>query len=337
MNTNQLNIAINSLDISNISPFTWSVFILYSVILLKWLINRTIDKNTYEPLSAFQFYCLQLAKKVNKKNNSQTQQKIAGISATVITILPLVVMLWLFSAFIEVLWVWEAMLLYIALGSLTMKFRGKELARLLVAKRQYDAKQYLQPFVLRDTTPLSSVGLSKAYIEMQLLKTLQQQVTVVFYFLLIGPLAALTYRLLLEMHYCWNTKQSTFINFGLPIKVIVNILQWLPARLFTLLLLISTTRIDITLCWRLIRGQFFQLNNNIALHCLALSLQTKLGGVAMYDGIKSRKISFNERGRQPEASDIIYANTKIKQPLFLATLAIIFIATIILFIKINNP
>jgi adenosylcobinamide-phosphate synthase len=330
MDTNHLNIDINSIDIGDISSFSWSVLILCAVVLLQWIIYRAIDKNSYEPLNAFQFYCRQLARKVNK--DSQTQQKTAGIIAIIITILPLVVMLWLFSAFIEVIWLWEGMLLYIALGSLTMAPIGKELARLLVANKLYDAKQYLQPFVLRDTAPLSSLGLSKAYIEMHLLKTLQQQVTVIFYFLLIGPLAALTYRLLLEMHYCWNIKQKSFIHFGRPIKLIVDILQWLPVRLFTLLLLILITRIDITLCWRLISSQFFQLNNNIALHCLALSLQTKLGGVSMYQGIKLRKISFNERGRQPQPSDIIHANTKIRQPLFLATVSIILIATIILFI-----
>jgi adenosylcobinamide-phosphate synthase len=68
------------------------------------------------------------------------------------------------------------------------------------------------------------------------------------------------------------------------------------------------------------------------MNCLALSLQTKLGGVAMYDGIKCRKISFNEQGRQPEPSDIIHANKQIKRPLFLGSIALLFIAFIAFFI-----
>jgi adenosylcobinamide-phosphate synthase len=330
MNTDLLDISY--IDLSNIPPFTWSVFLLSSVILLKWLINRFVNKTQYDPLSAFQFYCQQLAKKVNKSSNSHSQQKIAGFIAIAVTIAPLVIILWLFEAFIEVLSLWQAMLLYFALGSLNLGQNGKRLAKLLVANKQYDAKKHLQHFVLRDTQPLSTMGLSKAGIEMQLLKTLQQQVTVVFVFITLGALAAFTYRLLLEMHYSWNTKQDNHADFGQPISVIVAILQWLPVRLFTLLLLLSTTRINITLCWRLIRGQFFQLNNNIALNCLALSLQTKLGGVAMYNGVKVRKISFNDQGRQPEPSDLIHADKQLKPPLLLGSITIIFIAIIIFFI-----
>ena len=146
MNANLLN--INSIDINNIPPFTWLVFILCAVVLLKWIINRFINKSHYEPLNAFQFYCRQLAKKVNKTNNSQTQQKLAGLIAIIVTMLPLIVMLWLFEAFIEVLWLWEGMLLYFSLGSLILGKNGKELARLLVANKQYDAKKHLQLFVL---------------------------------------------------------------------------------------------------------------------------------------------------------------------------------------------
>ena len=321
------------MDINNIPSFTWSVVILFSVLLLKWGINRTLNRDHYDPLNAFQFYNFQLAKKVNNPYNSQTQQKIAGLIAIIVTLLPLLIILWLFEAFIEVLWIWEGMLLYFSLGSLTLGHNGKKLAQLLVANKQYEAKQYLQDFVLRDTKPLSNMGLSKACIEMQLLKTLQQHITVVFYFIAIGPLAALAYRLLLEMHYSWNTKLKNHMSFGQPVNIIVNILQWVPIRLFTLLLLLSATRINITLCWRLIRSQFFRLNNNIALNCLALSLQIKLGGVAMYEEIKVRKVSFNEQGRQPEPSDIIHADKQIKQPVILGGITLICIAFIALFVS----
>lgn len=86
---------------------------------------------------------------------------------------------------------------------------------------------------------------------MQLLRTLQQGYTVAIIFLIAGPLAALSYRLLLEMHYCWNTKLISHKYFGLYSKHLVNLLQWLPVRVFSLLLLFTSIGKNFVLFWRL--------------------------------------------------------------------------------------
>ena len=314
-------------DFITMPSFSYQLLILLVVIASKATISHFIH---HEPLRFFQFYCQKLSDKVNKPKNSPQQQTIAGLIAILVTLLPIAIILYLFEAFIEVNILWQAFLLYIAMGSFDLANINKTIAQSLVAKQNYVAKQTLKPWLLRETEPLSSLGLSKGCIEMQLLRTLQQGYTVAILFLIAGPLAALSYRLLLEMHYCWNTKLVSYNYFGLYSKRLINILQWLPVRVFSLLLLFTSIGKNFTLFWHLSKQHFFQLNNNIALLLLALCLEVKLGGVAMYnDKIqgkqKLRKISFNDLARQPQITDIIHASNKIRGIIFLSLFFIIFV------------
>ncbi|ASP47479.1 cobalamin biosynthesis protein CobD/CbiB [Cognaticolwellia beringensis] len=312
--------------LSNIltSPYLYSSAVtLLLLIALKAIIGQFI---TQQPLAFFNFYCQRLADKVNKQTNSSRQQNISGLIAVLVTLIPIIAILWLFEVFIEVQWLWHALLLYFALGSFGLTKTNKNIARELVANNNYQAKQKVAPLLLRDTEQLSPLGISKACIEMQVLRSSQLLVCVGFYFLFFGPLAALAFRLLLEMHYAWNIKMYRFVHFGAAVNYIVKLLQWLPSRLFSLLLLIGTVGQNTLLYWRLIRGKFFQLDNGILLHVLALGLEIKLSGVAMYNGSKVRKTSFNDHARQPQATDIIHASKRINYALYILILLVMLLA-----------
>lgn len=317
-------------DIIAIPSFSYQVLILIVVIVCKATLCHFIR---HEPLRFFQFYCRQLSNKVNKPQNSPQQQTISGFVAVLVTLVPIAIILYLFEAFIEVEWLWQALLLYVAIGGFDLTKLNKTLAQALMSKQNYLAKQTLNPWILRETEPLSSLGLSKSSIEMQLLRTLQQGYAVAIIFLITGPLMALIYRLLLEMHYCWNSKLTHYRYFGLYSNRLVNLLQWIPVRIFSLLLLFTSKGKDFVLFWRLSKQYFFQLNNNISLLLLALNLEIKLGGVALYDNEnqgkqKLRKISFNDLARQPQITDIVHASNKINRIIYLSLFLIIFAACI---------
>jgi len=324
-------------DFTTLSAFSYQLLILLTVIVSKMTISHFVS---HEPLRFFQFYCQKLSDKVNKPQNSQNQQTIAGLIAIVVTLPPIMIILWLFESFVEVNLLWQGLLLYIAIGSFGLTKVSKGLVQAITAKQSHLAKQTLAPWVLRETEPLSSLGLSKACIEMQLLRTLQQGYAVAFIFMTLGPLMAVTYRLLLEMHYCWNTKLIMHKSFGLYSKRLVNFIMWVPTRIFSLLLLFSSLGRNFILFWNLSRTQFFQLNNNIALQLLALNLAVKLGGVAMYDDKKNtkeklRKISFNDLARQPEATDILQANKSIHTIVYISLFFMIFAAVAIEYVVSN--
>ena len=309
-----------------------SVVSLLLLIALKALVSQFV---TQQPLSFFSFYCQRLSDKVNKPTNSPRQQQISGLIAIIVTLAPLITILWLFEVFIEVQWLWQALILYFALGSFGLTKANKAIARELVANNKYQAKQMLSPLVLRDTEQLSPLGLSKACIEMQVLRSSQLLVCVGFYFLFFGPLVALAFLLLLEMHYAWNIKIQRFIHFGAAVNHIVKLLQWLPSRIFALLLLLGMAGQSSLLYWRLIRGKFFSTDNSILLHVLALGLEIRLSGVAMYNMHKVRKASFNDHARQPQATDIIHASKRINYALYLFVVLLIMIALISYSLSIN--
>jgi len=302
-----------------ISQFTTSVFLLIAVVLTKTILSRFVD---HEPLQFFRFFCDRLADKVNKSGNSSKQQTIAGVIAVLVTLLPLITILWLFENFIEIPLLWHMLLIYFALGSFGLTKKSKDIAQALIASNNYQAKQILSPLVLRDTDKLSNLGLSKACIEMQLLHKLQQGFVVGCYYLIAGPLAALTFRLLLEMHYSWNPKLQHFQFFGRQLNKIINLLQWLPVRIFVFILLLGTIGQNFILFWHLLKKQFFRLNNDIVLFGLALAIEKQLGGVAMYKSTKLRRISFNGQARQPEAVDINHASKRTNQTLYFSMLFI---------------
>jgi adenosylcobinamide-phosphate synthase len=304
-------------------PFSRDLIMLFVVLVIK----RCVDYfSVHQPLRFFQFYCLQLANKVNRTGNSIQQQTVAGCLALLITIVPIVIILWLFADFVAVAILWQSLLLYLALGSINLGKITKSIAQALVANKVYQAKQLLAPWLLRDVQQLSIVGLSKATIEMYLSRVTQQVYVVCFIYLCAGALAALSYRLLLEMHYCWNTKLVRFHSFGLFSQRLVKVIQWLPSRLMALLMLLSALGSNSVLFWRLTRMYFFKLNDNFVIAMYALTLGVKLGGVAMYDKQKLRKITFNDLAKQPEPRDIIIATAKVNFCLFVALVLLVVVA-----------
>lgn len=308
---------------SDISLFSSQVLLLGLVICLKWIITRFSPLDTFQ---FFRFYCTQLANKVNKSKNSNNQRLIAGWLAFLLNFFTIIIIVWLFEDFIEVLWLWHGLLLFIAIDGLHLSSKGKKLAQTLVANNKYEAKEIVNTVALRNTESMSVMGLAKAFIEIQLLKVNQQLLVTCFYYLIAGPLAAFSYRLCLEMHYSWNIKQENYRVFGKPISLLVNILQWLPIRIISLLLLITAIKNNSLLIWRLMTKDFFKLNNNLLIHCFALVNEIQLGGVAIYNGKKLRRTSFNEQARQPQPSDIIHANHRINALLIFITISVILIS-----------
>jgi adenosylcobinamide-phosphate synthase len=291
-----------------LTPFTYRVLILIVVLFIKFLVSYFI---VHEPLRFFQFYCLQLGNKVNNSKNSNQHQTVSGLLALLVTLVPIAIILWLFADFVAVDYLWQSLLLYFALGNINLGQISKSVAQALCAKQNHLAKQTLKPLLLRETEQLSQVGLSKAVIEMQLLRSAQQIYVVSCVFIVFGPLAALNYRLILEMHYCWNTKFERFKNFGFYSQLLTQLIQWLPVRLMTVFLWLGALGQNNALCWKFTRRHFFKRNNDLLIAIFALSLAVRLGGVAMYQQEKLRKIAFNDLAKQPEPQDIIKANSRL--------------------------
>ena len=324
-----------------LTPFDYQLLIL-CVVMVSKIIMTTIS--AHYPLRFFNFYCRLLSDKVLRSNAPSNQQTLAGVISVLITLIPLTLILWLFSAFIEVIFLWDAFLLYLAIGATALPKVSLKVASCLLQEKKQEAKTIISPWLLRQTEPLSAMGIAKANIEVLVLKSLQQLYVPIFIFFVTGPLSALTYRLLLEMRYAWNIKRSVYANFGALSYYLINIITWLPARLIAFIILLSSPPKRWLTYFRLSNEHFWQLNNNYLLQNFAYSLGVKLGGVALYgekqtttllnqpstgdmklahhfalsnnpespSAYKLRKKQFNEKARQPDSNDILRATKKLQ-------------------------
>lgn len=316
--------------IHQFSPFTWQLIIVLGVMALKSVIATIQTKDT---MHFFRFYCQRLSDKVNNQHNSTQQQKIAGVVATLITVAPLIIIIWLFESFVEVPILWHTILLFFALSGAGAQRMASQLVTALNKQDNDLAKSHLQPWVLRDTSTLSSMGLCKACIEMLWLNYLQRQFLVIICYLFLGPIAAICYRILLEIHYSWNTKIAKYQYFGkFPAKIIA-LLQWLP----TLLLAIEIKLLMFSKATRANNhsdsSHILTLTSNYLLATAASINHIQLGGVALYQGNKLRRVSFNQTGNQPTTQTL---SNSIKQLQLIKTLNIgIIISMLVLFIVIS--
>jgi len=291
----------------SISPALLPITVLLCALAAKYCYQLTTSSQS----TFFAFYCQQLANKVNRQQNSVRQQAIAGWLATLLTLSPIIVILWLFEAFVDVTFIWHFLLVFVSLGNLRLSYSVTQIGKQLNQNANYQAKETLAPLVLRDTSKLSSMGIAKSSIEMQLLATLQQIYTVVFWYLVLGPLAAVAYRMLLEMHYSWNRKLPRFQYFGCSAEFLVNVFCWLPTRLSFITYFLTHLTPHSATHWQLTRRAFFSLGNSANLSLVALVNNIKLGGVAMYENEKLRRKEFNVQGQQPAAKDLFKLNKQL--------------------------
>ena len=148
------------------------------------------------------------------------------------------------------------------------------------------ARQTLAPMVLRETASLSEVGVIKACIESVILRFHQQYLFTLFIFLVFGPVAALSLRLLYEFSQSWNVKLKRFSIFGQPCAKTLAFLLWLPVRISALLCALIH---NISGSFKALRA----LPSSSSTHQVVLALQggalgIQLSGPVIYDQNKKR-------------------------------------------------
>ncbi|MFV0449759.1 MAG: cobalamin biosynthesis family protein [Vibrio sp.] len=175
-----------------------------------------------------------LANKVNT-NSSYSQSIISGSLAWLLMIIPAL----LFCIALKPL-VWQPQLYELALLILALDWRNNgllanKLGKALAKEDKAEARKLLEPFVNRQTSTLSSVGLGKAGAETIIMGFGRNVVVVLFWYALFGATGAFIYRLMAELARAWSPSRSQFNPFGLPIVRTIAVLEFIPLRLFSLM------------------------------------------------------------------------------------------------------
>lgn len=241
----------------------------------------------YHPLSLVKLLAMNIASKVHLNvNRSTNQQRISGSLAVAVLLIPVMLTLTVLISLAEFPLFFEALLLLVALQFQSDVKQYKKVYRALAREKKALARSLLSAIVLRETDKLSPMGTAKAAIESLLVRFHYQYCGVLFWYLILGGVGALGYRMVFEFSHCWNIKQPHFKHFGAPAASLMKILGWIPVSFTSGCFAIAENISG----W--FKGRQRLAKNSLPFSMLLAScggaLGIQLGGPAFYGGQKVR-------------------------------------------------
>lgn len=280
-----------------------SVLVLACVLILERIFPLRENIN---PLGFFKSLALGISAKVHsdKKSNSVSQQKVAGFLAIPTLLLPFLFLGYMLTLLTDFPYIFDAVLLWMCLSWSPIRKDALSIEKALKKEQKSLAKAKLDSWVLRETSTLSPMGICKSTIEMLMLRATKEYFAVILYYLLLGSLVMLGYRLLTLLGQCWNPKAPHYRHFGQAIQGLCFIFDWLPSRLVSLaLMMMGGFKLTLTLMRN--ARQWQNDNSLMLLSATAALLKVSLGGPAIYHGQKIRRsVIGNDSTRAPELQDI---------------------------------
>lgn len=268
-----------------------SLLVLWGALLLNWIIP--IPKQSHL-MVLWQKFGLILSDKVNKED-SHKQNLLSGTLASLLMIVPAVILLIALSPL-----VWQPQLFDLALLILALDFRNlrqlsSHLIDYLSKEDKYSARKLLDQWLNRKTSTLSLIGVGKAGVETMLVGTARNLICVLFWYGILGGIGALTYRIIAELHHTWSPSRASFHPFGLFTFKLLEVVEIVPVTLFAVLLFIGK---DTMSHFRLILQQSVSWTSTHIGYLLAitgLKFNLSLGGPALYGNRKSVRAKLGGR------------------------------------------
>lgn len=273
--------------------------------LLVLLVDRFVEiPASYHPLSLFRLLANNMAARVNPyRRRNSAHQLLAGTLAALMLILPLCLILYLLLPLAHQPWFFETLVLFGIIRSRELFRAAANIKQNLDKGHKLLAREQLAPLTLRETARLSTLGITKATIEMFSLRIARQYFTLIFWFMCLGAIPALICCLIQQLAWHWNSKLTQFRHFARPVTALSRLISWLPCQLLALnISLLYNTKNNL----RQGRQQaklWAGGSSGRVLSATAWALQRHLGGPAIYQGAKIRRASVGT-DTQPHPGDI---------------------------------
>jgi len=274
--------------------------LLLAVVGIAWLLPLP---TAYHPLTLFRFFTRQLAQKVNPDPHRTVEQLyISGSLALMLCWLMPMLMAFSLYRFSDLPWLLDALLLYISLDWRHQQQTFLRLTKLLQQGQLSLARDLSRQLLCRKTANLSAMGLSKALLETMVLRSARDYIGVLGAFLLGGGIAAIGYRLLLEIQQQWNTKRSSYRHFGRPAALFAAVFTSMP-KLFSALLL--ALQVGFSNCVKQCRKPRLNISrlSYWLICCASVAVKRNLGGPLYYNNDKIPRSKIQQQ-TEPEPADI---------------------------------
>ncbi|MGJ7095181.1 cobalamin biosynthesis family protein [Vibrio hannami] len=238
------------------------------------------------PATLWRAFARILADKVNT-NHSYSQSLISGTLAWLLMTVPAVIVLIALQPL-----VWQPQLFELALLLLALDWRNSEklangLSDALTKEDKVAGRKLLEPILNREVSTLSPLGLGKAGAETVVLGFSRNVISVLFWYGLTGGIGAFTYRLIQELSRAWSPSRQTFLPFGLPAVRMLAAMDYLPHRLFALLIALGNKGAGIVKQLKVEGSGWPTPGPGWLLVAVGGKLELSLGGPAIYAGKKT--------------------------------------------------
>lgn len=301
------------------NPFFLSVCVLLIALLVDTVWQWPV---AYHPLSLLQILANKMGNKVvPSASYAKSQHVISGMLGAMLLVVPLCLLLLTIRSLAEIPSLFDLLVLLVIIdfGRTQQYYNAVLLAER--KKQKLLARETLAKLVKRDTATLSDIGIAKAAVESLVLRFHHQYIMSVVIYLVAGSVAALAYRMLLEITWQWHFRTPKFAFFVRPARAMVGALQSL--LLVVTLFLIGLTNNPLTSFGALLRAPVKNCSA-ILLAAFGGALGVSLSGPAIYQGSKLRFPKVGGK-REIKLSDLVYAKRAVDR-LRILVIAIVVIA-----------
>ncbi len=267
------------------SPKFLDVLTTFSPLLIMWgtvLLNIVIPLNySAHPARLWNRFALILAQKVNT-HRSHSQDQISGTLACGLMLLPALAIL---IAFQTLTWqdaYYQFALLFLALDWRNQLQLANKMCQWMSKEDKASARAELAPVLNREVGTLSILGLGKATVETVIAGQSRQVIGVLFWFALTGGTGAFFYRLICELHRAWSPSKPGFRPFGSACANLMLLLEWIPVRLFLLLLIAGREMSVLYFQAKQQYSSWISPSQGYLLAAIGHKFQLSLGGPAIY-------------------------------------------------------
>ncbi|ROV61190.1 cobalamin biosynthesis family protein [Vibrio ponticus] len=268
-----------------------ALLVMWGALICHWVLP--IPREAH-PAILWHKFAEQLANKVNVQS-SYSQNLTSGTLAWLLMMLPMLIVLWALKPL-----VWQPQLYELAFLLLSLDWRNNQtfatqFTQLLADENSRAAKKLLAPLVNRSTDSLSLLGLGKAGSETLIMGLGRNVVAVLFWYALAGGIGAFMYRMAMELARAWSPSRQQFMPFGIPAVRILAVLDYIPLRLFALMILLGNrAQVSLTLLKQQAASWPLPGPSWLLITCGA-KLELSLAGPAIYNGKKSVRAKLGGR------------------------------------------
>ena len=301
-----------------------SLTLILAVLLDHWL----GEPQKYHPLVFFGRLANSLENKLHTQNRSALNQKITGLIALLLMILPLSGLVYLLNQWEPINIILAPVALYFCIAANSLKQHAIAIFDALEENDKPLARQQVGMIVSRQTDSMSPDDVRRATIESVLENGADAVFAPIFWFVIAGPAGAILYRLSNTLDAMWGYKNQRYLHFGWAAARFDDILNWIPARLTALTYaLLGQTRLAFH-CWKTQAHLLDSPNAGPVMTSGAGALNLKLGGPAWYHGTLKDKVFFGTQN-SPANNDITKANALINSSLYLWLIILIILEKLI--------